>query len=124
MAKLLLLRCANAATTGVQTRSLVPSRATYPAVWVNSKSPIDGDATVIRFRPRAAAGPRCGLTSGSYGTKRASPIEDVRKYEIPTENDNDYRHRMQANLLAATVVVFLMVTGCWMVDTIISSWPG
>jgi hypothetical protein len=123
MAKLLSLRCAKAAIASAQGRPAVPSPAAYFINHGKSRLPIKSDATVIHFRPRAAV-PRCELTIGSYGKKCASPVEDLRKYELCADSDHDYRHRMQVNLLAATVVIFLMVTGSWMVETIINSWPG
>jgi hypothetical protein len=49
------------------------------------------------------------------------PIEKLRKYE--PESDADYRHRMLVNFFATVVIIVLMVTGSWMVDTIISYWP-
>ena len=77
---------------------------------------------VIRFRPRSTA-PRHELGLGGCGTGGDSAIVDLRRYEYGLKSDDDYRHRMMVNLLAAIVVIVLMVTGGWLVDRIISSWP-
>ena len=50
------------------------------------------------------------------------PVEELRKYGYEPESNADYRHRMLVNFLA-TVVIIVLVTGSWMVDTIISYWP-
>jgi len=81
---------------------------------------IDGD--VIRFRPRANA-PRHELGLRGCDTRGHSPIGDLRKYEYASKCDDYYHHRMLVNFLATIVVIVLMVTGSWLVDRIISSWP-
>jgi hypothetical protein len=50
-----------------------------------------------------------------------SPVAGLRRYEPAPKSDNDFRHRMLVNFLATIVIIVLMVTASWMVDTIISS---
>jgi hypothetical protein len=63
---------------------------------------------------------RRGLVS--CDTRGDPPVEKLRKYGYASESDADYRHRMLVNFLATNVIIVLMVTGSWMVDTMISSW--
>jgi hypothetical protein len=51
------------------------------------------------------------------------PVEELRKYGYEPESDVDYRHRVLVNFLATVVIIVLMVTGTWMVDTIINYRP-
>jgi len=88
----------------------------------NSWSLIEGDRNVIRFRPRAT-GPRHELGLGGSDTRDDFPISDLRTHEYAPKNDDDYCHRMLANFLATIVAIVLVVTGSWLMDRIISSWP-
>jgi hypothetical protein len=124
MAKISCLPCrAEAGLASAQSRPPVSSRQTYSSMRGNSRSLIDSDGNVVRFRPRGTA-PRRELGLGSCDTTGDSPVEDLRKYEYTPESDDDYRHRMLVNFLATIVLIVLMVTGGWMADTIINSWPG
>jgi hypothetical protein len=87
-----------------------------------SRAPIDGDGNIIRFRPHGTD-PRSESSMGGCHTTGESPVEDLRKYEYTSESNDNYRHRMLVNFFATIVIIVLMVTGTWMVDTIISSWP-
>ena len=72
--------------------------------------PSEPDNRVVRFRPR---GPQ-----RSQHVPPPSPVEDLGKYErTATEGDDDYRHRMFMNALAAVAVVLLVVAGWWIADT-------
>jgi hypothetical protein len=88
----------------------------------NSTPLIGGDGNVIRFRPHGTP-PRRELDLKSRDLMGDSAVKDLRKYEYAPEGDDDFRHRMLVNLLVAIVVIVLIVTGSWMVDTITSSWP-
>jgi hypothetical protein len=46
-----------------------------------------------------------------------TPVEDVGKY-AHRGADDDYGHRMKANVAALVVVVVLIVCGIWIADTI------
>jgi hypothetical protein len=108
-------------TAGAPPRPLMSSRQTYSTMRDNSRRLIVGDGNVIRFRPRGS--PQCELGLESRPVTGDSPVEDLRKYEHTPESDDDFRHRTLINFLATIVVIVLMVTGSWMMDTIISSWP-
>jgi hypothetical protein len=79
-------------------------------------SPIDGDGNVICL-PSPDPAPRLEPGQGTGGTTGNSPVEDLCKYDT-RESDEDYRHRMLVNLLAAIVIVVLMLTASWVVDTL------
>jgi hypothetical protein len=81
-----------------------------------------GDRDVIPFRPHGFV-PRLKSSLESYDLTGDSPVEDLRKYKHASETNDDFRHRVLVNLLAATVVIVLMVIGSWMADTIMSSRP-
>jgi hypothetical protein len=119
MAEILCLPCrAEAGIASAQSRPLVSWRQTYFIMRGNSWSLIDGDGNVIPFRPRDTAS---RSEFGLVGLDTRG--EELRKYRSPPESDADYRHRMLVNCLATIVVMVLIVTGNWMVDTIVSSWP-
>jgi hypothetical protein len=105
-----------------RSRALTWSPQTYSTMRGNSWSPIEGDRNVICFRLRASA-PRHELGLGSYDTRNDFPISDLRTHEYASKNDDDYRHRMLVNFLATIVAIVLIVTGSWLMDRIISSWP-
>ena len=123
MAKIYRLLCR--AETGIaspRTKTLPSSQQTYSTMRGESWSLVDGDRNVISFRPRANA-PRHELGLRGCHTRGHSPIGDLRKNEYAPKGDDDYRHHMLVNFLATIVVIVLMVTGSWLVDRIISSWP-
>jgi hypothetical protein len=90
-------------TTSAPSRPLISSRQTSSAKPENSRRLIVGDGNVICFRPR-------GTTQREI------------RYDGP-ESDHDLRYRTLINYLATVVIILLIVSGSWMVDTIISSWP-
>ena len=45
-----------------------------------------------------------------------SPVEDLERFER-TEGEDDYRHRMIMNGMAALVTVLLIVAGIWIAST-------
>jgi hypothetical protein len=89
---------------------------------INSATPrhrwSTGDgANVISFRPRGADSRRA-LGLGRYVTMDESPVKGLQAYESAPESDDDYRYRMRVNLVAAIVVIALIVTGSWVLDTL------
>ena len=71
--------------------------------------PSDPGNRVVRFRPRGSQQPV---------QQPPSPVEDLAKYErSATEGDDDYRHRMLMNGIAALAVIVLVVAGWWIADT-------
>jgi hypothetical protein len=125
MAIILSLPCrAEAGIASAQKTALLSSRQAYSTMRVNSRPLIDGDGTVIRFRPRGTA-PRRELGLGSWDTTGDSPVDDLRRYKYASESDDDYRHRMRVNLFAAIVVIVLIIAGSWVVDTLVkTTWQG
>ena len=77
----------------------------------------NGNENVINFRPRDADSQRA-LGLGRYVTMDDSPVKGLQAYESAPEIDDDYRYRMRVNLLGAIVVITLIVTGSWMLDTL------
>lgn len=75
----------------------------------------NGDRKVIRLFPRALR-PDPGPVR--WDPMRDSPIAGMERYERGSESEEDYRHRMLENLLAAIVVMALVITGTWIVDRI------
>lgn len=47
---------------------------------------------------------------------RPPPVEDLERFER-TEGEDDYRHRMIMNGMAAAVTVLLIVAGIWIANT-------
>jgi hypothetical protein len=77
----------------------------------------NGNENVINFRPRGADSQRA-LGLGRYVTMDDSPVKGLQAYESAPESDDDYRYRMRVNLLGAIVVITLIVTGSWVLDTL------
>src|SRR5437660_130458 len=82
----------------------------------------ESDRKVIRLGSRGAA-LRPYLAPVRCGTMGDSPVAGLERYERRCEGEDDYRHRMLANLLAAIVVVVLIITGDWIVQTIAQTSP-
>ena len=71
-----------------------------------------GEYNVIRFPRAASAKPtlqRCGETAKSSSAH-------VKSHSI--EGDDDYNHRMLVNAIAAAVLVMLVISGEWMLNTL------
>jgi hypothetical protein len=68
---------------------------------------------VIQFRPRI--GTSRGSHSGNAHIDNAgpdySPVPDLAKYECPESDDDDYRHRMTVNAIAAAFTSVLILAG-------------
>jgi hypothetical protein len=74
----------------------------------------DNDNRVIPFRPRGDSRWRW---AGRPPKPPETPVDDLAKYERG-EHTDDYKHRMQMNLLALGVTVVLIVAGVWIAETI------
>jgi hypothetical protein len=80
------------------------------------------DATlglVIPFRPqmKRSRDVRMERTRGDKGVPDYSFILGIEKYER-LNRDDDYRHRMKMNAIAAAVVAALILAGVWLADSI------
>jgi hypothetical protein len=64
---------------------------------------------VLPFRPR----------NGLFARNRTPPpVDDLDKYQRGApERDEDYRHRMTVNIVAAAFTVVLILGGIWIADT-------
>jgi hypothetical protein len=78
-------------------------------------SPTDGDRKIIQFPPPGSVRRR---EPARWDTMGGLPVAGLEKYERGPQGDDDYRQRMFANLLAALVIVALIVSGTWIVETI------
>jgi hypothetical protein len=75
--------------------------------------PEDATGEVVSIRQAAA---RRKAHSSPGGDAAPSPVGDLKRYEQSTEKD-DYRHRMTINLLALAFLIFLVIGGIWIADT-------
>jgi hypothetical protein len=90
-------------------------RSSHERDCLGRDSTADGDRKIIRFP--APGGVRRG-ESVRWDAMGGSPVAGLEKYEHGPQGNDDYRGRMFANLLAAVVLVALIVTGSWIVETI------
>jgi hypothetical protein len=111
-----------------------------------SESPGDRDRKVIPFRANAAPTRTLGLQSGdmnfvsnvihfrprqhasrNWHAAANAPAVNAEKsfegkfgnHEAAAKADDDHRHRMVVNLLAAAVSIMLIIAGDWMVSTLV-----
>jgi hypothetical protein len=78
-------------------------------VRVTTSKPEDPDSRVVTFEPRKASSQR---------KPSRAPVEDLRNYErAGDDGPDDYRHRMIMNVLAGVVLVFLVLAGWWIADS-------
>jgi hypothetical protein len=80
-----------------------------PEARVSSTRPNQESGRVVPFRPRAR--------SSSGSNLRFSPVSDLRQYEAT--RDDDFRHRMMMNVIAAAIVLVLVGCGLWLTDTMV-----
>jgi hypothetical protein len=116
MAVIVGLRTAQAIAPA-RTKLPMPSRQIDPVMPRHTWSASDGTDNVVSFRPRGAV-PRRESGAGRHYTLDDSPVKGLQKYESSLESDDDYRHRMRANLVAAAFVMMLIVGASWMMDTL------
>jgi hypothetical protein len=82
-------------------------------------TPDEERGRVLRFRPRSVP-PRGSWrwSAPESDLDRATPVEDLAKYERGDPGD-DYRHRMTMNFLALAVTMMLMVCGMWLTGKLV-----
>jgi hypothetical protein len=75
----------------------------------------DDDGRVIRFRPRMgkSRGNHRGVVPIGNSGPDYSPVPDLAKYQDP-EGDDEYRHRMTVNAIAAVYTGLLILAGAWL----------
>jgi hypothetical protein len=103
-----------------QMRLLLSSRQISSVVPCSTLSTPADNENVIFFCPLGTASRR-ELGVGRYGATGESPIKGLQEYKSAIEIDDDYRHRMRLNLLAAVAVIMLIVSGSWVMNTLVES---
>jgi hypothetical protein len=83
---------------------------------MKSEKPLKSDETgrVLRFEPRRGS-QRPAVPPPPFGP---SPVQDFDKYARRSDDHDDYRHRMRANVAALVVVGLLIWCGYWLFGTI------
>ena len=71
--------------------------------------PGESERRVLPFRRRGSL--------FAVNRPRPSPVQDLDKFERP-EGEDDYRHRMIMNMMAAAVVILLIAAGIWIANSI------
>ena len=73
---------------------------------------------VIPFRPQMKTSRRDRIERARLdrGAPDYSPIPDIDEYER-LDCDDDYRHRMKMNAIAAAVIAVLILAGVWLADS-------
>jgi hypothetical protein len=99
----------NSAPTGYSA-CVNETRGVDPILAFEQSSPNDPEHRVLPFRARQPA-PR-----PPSSPERDSPVEGLGRFERPDGGDDDYRHRMWMNLLAAGFLMLLVGSGIWMAD--------
>lgn len=88
------------------------NRSTDKRAWTE-RPPAEG-GTVVLLRPRPGrpwrATPHADSTTGTA-------FGDLSRYERRADDDDDYRHRMIANVAALAVTALLVVSGLWIANT-------
>jgi hypothetical protein len=70
----------------------------------------DSDGRVVSLRGAAL----------KRGSGQAKDDDSLKKYQQDDEPEDDYRQRMITNLLGLAFLVFLVVAGIWIADTMAS----
>jgi hypothetical protein len=89
---------------------MMPPRRTPRTPLRHSLPIIDGGGQVIPFCSRKAA-PRRDFRI--WHTPDHSPVRDIDSFGCTLESDEDYRHRMSVNFVAAIFLVALTITASW-----------
>ena len=73
---------------------------------------------VIQFRPRIdmSRGSHSGNAPIDDAGPEYSPVPDLAKYECPESDDDEYRHRMTVNAIAAAFTSVLILAGVWIAN--------
>ena len=73
---------------------------------------------VIQFLPRIdmSRGSHSGNAPIGDAGPEYSPVPDFAKYECPESDDDEYRHRMTVNAVAAAFTSVLILAGVWIAN--------
>ena len=75
---------------------------------VTNIPPSEPEGRVVPFRRRGSL--------FAFNRPPPSPVQDLERFER-TEGDDDYRHRMMVNTMAAAVVILLIAGGIWIANS-------
>jgi len=78
----------------------------------------DNTGRILKFERRGTTASRGRSPFAVAPSARRSPVEDLEKYVYHTDDDVDDRHRMIANGAAVAILLFLIISGVWLADTI------
>ena len=70
--------------------------------------PNEPEGRVVPFRRRGSL--------FTFNRPPPSPVQDLDKFER-TEGEDDYRHRMMMNAMAAGVIILLIAGGIWIANS-------
>ena len=70
--------------------------------------PNEPEGRVVPFRRRGSL--------FTFNRAPPSPVQDLEKFER-TEGEDDYRHRMMMNAMAAGVIILLIAGGIWIANS-------
>lgn len=77
-------------------------------------------STVIPFRPRQHAPRNWHAAANAHAANAEKSFEgEFGNHEAAARADDDHRHRIVVNLLAAAVSIMLIIAGDWMVNTLV-----
>ncbi|MBC9876699.1 hypothetical protein G8O24_04955 [Bradyrhizobium sp. INPA01-394B] len=89
---------------------------------MKSQRPItsDDEHRVLQFRPRKTPSPVSHRGSGIVQPLHAAAPEplDLSRYEQPRDEQDDFRHRMLANIAALAFTIALTAIGIWLAVSI------
>src|ERR1700730_9505455 len=83
----------------------------------NPSSSPEGDRKIIRLCPGRGA-VRSHPAPMRWDAIGDSPVANLERYESGSESEEVYRQRMVCNLVAAIVLIALIITGNWIVETL------
>ena len=72
------------------------------------QSPSEPEAQILPFRPRGSLFAR--------NAPRPPVVPDLKQFERPAGEPDDFRHRMTMNALGLAFTVLLIVAGIWIAD--------
>ena len=75
---------------------------------MTNHTPSEPEGRVVPFRRRGSL--------FTLNRPQPSPVQDLERFER-TEGEDDYRHRMFMNMMAAVVTIVLIAGGIWIANT-------
>ena len=75
---------------------------------MTNQTPSEPEGRVVPFRRRGSL--------FTLNRPQPSPVQDLERFER-TEGEDDYRHRMFMNMMAAVVTILLIAGGIWIANT-------